>query len=180
MARCFAKGCPGTSDAEYVERFRGMCEVDPERGCWLFQGFIHPTTGYADVSYRGVNMRAHRAMYSAAKEPIPAGMFVLHTCDVRRCINPDHLWLGTVSDNKQDEIKKGRNYEANRTHCPKGHAYSEHAIYAHKEHPTWRRCALCDKARHKSPEGLARVREYQRKRRAAKRELRQERRSGDA
>jgi hypothetical protein len=154
--------------------------VVTERGCWYSHHKPHSRFGYVQVNFRGKRELLHRLSFRIHKGPIPDGLNVLHECDDRRCWNPEHLWLGTISDNKQDELKKGRNYEASRTHCPKGHAYAEHAIYAHKEHPTWRRCALCDKARHKSPENMARVREYQRRRRAAKRESRQERRSGDS
>lgn len=134
---------PVLTDAQYFERYKSRTIVD-ENGCWLWQGFVHKT-GYGDTAYRGKNMKAHRAMFIVAKEPVPDGLNVLHTCDVRNCINPDHLWLGTISDNKQDELAKGRNYEANRTHCPKGHSYAEHGIRHGRN--AWRVCALCVRAK---------------------------------
>jgi hypothetical protein len=106
-------------------------------------------------------------MYMAARGPIPPGLFVLHTCDVRRCINPEHLWLGTISDNKQDELKKGRNYEANRTECPHGHAYTPENTSTDKR--GWRHCRTCQKAKEQNPRYIEWRRQYQRKRREARR-----------
>ena len=51
----------------------------------------------------------HRAAYEAFVGTIPDGMCVLHRCDIRACINPDHLWLGTKGDNNTDRKLKGRN-----------------------------------------------------------------------
>lgn len=123
MPRSFKLGAPDTTDAEYLERLKSRILVDAN-GCWLYQRF-RQRGGYCDISYRGDNLRAHRVMFAIVNGPIPKGLNVLHKCDVRHCINPDHLFLGTISDNKQDEIKKGRNYERNRPACPHGHAYTE-------------------------------------------------------
>lgn len=51
---------------------------------------------------------AHRSAYEKAYGPIPVGMCILHKCDVRRCINPEHLFIGTRSDNLKDMWAKGR------------------------------------------------------------------------
>lgn len=56
----------------------------------------------------GKTVRAHRASYKFYRGPIPDGLWVLHRCDVRCCINPDHLWLGTHQDNVDDMMAKGR------------------------------------------------------------------------
>ena len=53
-------------------------------------------------------MYAHRVAWMLAHGPIPRGMNVLHRCDVPRCVNPDHLFLGTQHDNVRDMIAKGR------------------------------------------------------------------------
>lgn len=56
----------------------------------------------------GKRVRASRLVFTEKHGPIPEGLNVLHTCDNTLCINPDHLFLGTLSDNTQDMIAKGR------------------------------------------------------------------------
>ena len=68
--------------------------------------------GYSPVGIGGRNgrkYRAHRLIWEATHGPIPDDLMVLHTCDNRRCINIDHLFLGTAKDNTQDMMNKGRN-----------------------------------------------------------------------
>lgn len=75
--------------------------------CWLWQAaVIH--NGYGQFTYKYKGIKAHRFSYELYKGEIPKGMLVCHSCDVRNCVNPDHLWLGTQKDNIQDMFKKGR------------------------------------------------------------------------
>lgn len=64
--------------------------------------------GYSTVLVHGVRWQAHRLIYWIEKGPIPAGMCILHSCDTRRCINIDHLRIGTELDNFNDMLKRGR------------------------------------------------------------------------
>ncbi len=77
--------------------------VKIEDGCWMYQGHLNKS-GYGKFG----KTTAHRTSYEIFKGPIEEGKMVCHTCDKPACINPDHLWLGTNSDNQQDSIKKGR------------------------------------------------------------------------
>lgn len=76
--------------------------------CWIFSGGLG-ADGYGIIWHEGVCYRAHRLSYSLSVEPIPKGISVLHKCDNRQCINPEHLFLGTQQDNIDDMTTKGRN-----------------------------------------------------------------------
>lgn len=67
------------------------------------------TMGYGDFRLNGKYYTAHRASYEAHHGPIPDGLHVLHECDVRCCVNPGHLRLGTNEENVHDCCRKGRN-----------------------------------------------------------------------
>ena len=76
-------------------------------GCWEWKA--GRVVGYGCVpSWCGGGRYAHRAMYEAAVSPIPVGMYVLHSCDNRLCINPEHLFIGTHLDNIKDMHSKNR------------------------------------------------------------------------
>ena len=82
--------------------------VEVESGCWEWQAGMHGV-GYGSCSAKlGGGNYAHRAMFIASGRELPKGMYVLHKCDNRKCINPDHLFLGTHLDNIKDMHAKGR------------------------------------------------------------------------
>jgi len=76
--------------------------------CVEWQGAISTSTGYGKVKFRGICLDAHRAMWIAANGQILHGLFVMHSCDNRKCVSLDHLSLGTPKDNMQDAARKGR------------------------------------------------------------------------
>jgi hypothetical protein len=73
------------------------------KGCWLWAMAVN-AKGYG-VCSEGL---VHRASYKMAFGDIPAGKYVLHRCDVRRCCNPEHLYVGTQKDNMRDMLERKR------------------------------------------------------------------------
>jgi hypothetical protein len=85
--------------------------VEAPTGCWEWQGQVN-NLGYGVVGFKAdhgwTTTTAHRKFYELTVGPIPDGIQVNHHCDNRRCINPDHLFLGTQTDNIRDMMAKRR------------------------------------------------------------------------
>ena len=96
-----------------LRRFEAKYVPVPYCGCWLWDG-AHNTYGYGVMAKQQAKTKydgcypAHRLSYAHYKGPIPEGAVVRHTCDVRCCVNPDHLLLGTPKQNGEDMARRGR------------------------------------------------------------------------
>ena len=92
-------------------RIKDNC-LEDANGCWRWQ-LSKDNHGYGMVraGFKGKAEKAHRYSYrifvNNGKE-IPKGVFICHTCDVRDCVNPDHLWPGNCKNNMDDASQKGR------------------------------------------------------------------------
>lgn len=79
--------------------------------CWEWAGSVNKKTGYGQISESGDKRKmllVHRVAYILTYGEIPNGLFVLHSCDNKKCCNPKHLFLGTQQDNMTDKVSKGR------------------------------------------------------------------------
>lgn len=98
-----------TFDALLAERLAARTVFGGPDDCWVFQSPAgNPRSGHRQISSRGRMRQAHRVAWELANGPIPPGMCVCHSCDNPPCVNPAHLWLGTVADNNRDRDAKGR------------------------------------------------------------------------
>lgn len=91
-----------------MERLMEKVEFDTNGGCWLWTATALDT-GYGAIGLiTGKTTSAHRLSYELHTGRIPAGMCVMHSCDIPLCVNPAHLKLGTRSENMRDMVAKGR------------------------------------------------------------------------
>lgn len=92
-----------------AERFWAKVEKTPL--CWIWLG-ARTSKGYGNIGWgpRGAvhNTSAHRFSYQLNVGVVPDNLYVLHRCDNRACVRPDHLFLGTARDNILDCFHKGR------------------------------------------------------------------------
>ena len=115
--------------------------------CWLYAGHITEYgygRFYSVINGKRKDILAHVAMYEALVEEIPEGMELDHLCRVRSCINPKHLEPVTHLEN----VRRGEagKRERARTHCPRGHIYSETNTYLYSK-KLYRHCRKCARRR---------------------------------
>lgn len=88
---------------------------EPNSGCWLWERCLAPG-GYGRINFHGRVTLAHRLAWQLANQrQVPEGLSVLHKCDTRCCIYPQHLFLGTLWDNMADMMRKGRQAHGERS-----------------------------------------------------------------
>lgn len=103
---------------------------DQQTGCWNFIGSLQ--YGYGQFCYKGSSRRAHRVAASLwLGMNINDPRFVLHKCDNPKCINPKHLFFGTIADNNKDKAAKGRSRNGfmDAIECVSGHPFSASNTY---------------------------------------------------
>jgi hypothetical protein len=90
-----------------VVRFHASYEVKAN-GCWMWLGTDRGSNRYGSITVDGRHVPAHRYAWQLFRGAIPDGLLVCHHCDTPKCVNPDHLFLGTHQDNVDDCKRKGR------------------------------------------------------------------------
>ena len=133
------------------QRLLERIELTPG-GCWLWTGTKNPR-GYGKMTIggrRGTQKETHRLAYQEFKGEIPDGLVLDHLCEVRHCMNPDHL--EPVS--RYENMRRGHDYESlraggyRRTHCTYGHEYTEDNTYMSWTGRNWaQRCRTCLRAK---------------------------------
>lgn len=123
-------------------------EKIPFSTCWYWP-HCHNGDGYGKVATgNGGMLGAHRFAWLSVHGSIPKGLSVLHKCDQRDCVRPDHLFLGTPADNSADAKNKGRLFcgVKNWTHCRRGHEFTPDNTIKRPRLRS-RLCRVCEKKR---------------------------------
>lgn len=119
-----------------------LCRTVTENGCWEWTGATSPR-GYGKIKWRKFgDLRVHRVaamlwLGIALDDP----RLACHKCDNPKCFNPEHLFMGTSSDNQVDCVRKGRNARTQKTHCQNGHEFNSENT--HVDARGARRCRAC-------------------------------------
>ena len=142
----------------HLERIDARYDKPSEDECWVWTGYLNSdgygkaSAGYVDKKQKTIG--THRAMYELYIGQIPLNLTVDHLCRDRACGNPKHMRILTLSENL-----KSKNANAKKTHCSRGHEYTDENTYYGKQSNggPQRQCRTC---------GNKRQREYNAKRKA--------------
>lgn len=89
-----------------IQSFMSKVSIDSETNCWNWQGYVEPN-GYGHSTYKNKTIRAHRLSYFLFKDNTNPSLVICHSCDNRKCVNPDHLREDTRKSNSIDMVNSG-------------------------------------------------------------------------
>lgn len=126
---------------------RFWSHVDKTGDCWLWTG-ARSSDGYGSFKpdtrrsspNRSRPVRAHRFVAKCVFGMFDERLLVLHSCDTPLCVRPEHLRLGSHQDNVDDRSARGRSFNEQKTHCMRGHEFTEENTIMHG---AWRVCRAC-------------------------------------
>lgn len=125
-----------------IDRFKEKYIPEPNSGCWIWIASTS-NSGYGKfrINDNIPHSSAHRASWIIHNGPIKKGLNVCHKCDVKLCVNPKHLFLGTTKENVHDMLNKGRHFYKDIKQCKYGHDFSESNTRIRKDGS--RACKIC-------------------------------------
>ena len=118
-------------------------KIEVKSGCWLYNGVR--SNGYGQLYWNGKLWSTHRlSLFLFKPEEYKEWLQVNHKCDVEGCFNPDHLYAGDQSDNRNDSIKRGNweNQNKNKVVCLNGHEFTPENTYTVPS-TGYRQCKIC-------------------------------------
>jgi len=125
----------------YVSKDTNITSSHVTTPCWSWTGYLDDK-GRARFALHRNNVIASRYMWKLTfnEEPL---LHVLHKCDNGKCVNPEHLFLGTNKDNVDDKMAKGRHQNQGKTHCINGHEFTLENTIVRKN--GYRNCRICQR-----------------------------------